>query len=109
MNYKVETISVFDKQAKRLAKKYRSLKDELITLVTSLSKHPTQGTSLGNGFYKVRISIGSKGKGKSGGARIITYVKIELETVYLVAMYDKSEMGSISEKELNALFIQIPN
>jgi mRNA-degrading endonuclease YafQ of YafQ-DinJ toxin-antitoxin module len=53
MNYKVETISVFDKQAKRLAKKYRSLKDELITLVTSLFKHPTQGTSLGNGFYKV--------------------------------------------------------
>jgi hypothetical protein len=64
MNYKVETISVFDKQAKRLAKKYRSLKDELTTLVTSLSKEPMQGTSLGNGFYKIRISIGSKGKGK---------------------------------------------
>jgi hypothetical protein len=77
-------------------------------LVTSLSKHPTQGNSLGNVFF-CKKSIESKGNGKSGGARIITYVKIELETVYLVAMYDKSEMGSISEKGLNALFIQIPN
>jgi len=74
MSYKVETISVFDKQARRLAKKYRSLKNELTALVTSLSNDPIQGTSLGNGFYKIRISIGSKGKGKSGGARIITYV-----------------------------------
>ena len=61
MNYKVETISVFDKPAKRLAKKYRSLKDELITLVTSLSKHPTQGTSLGDVFFaKNRLDLKAK-------------------------------------------------
>ena len=109
MNYKVETISVFDKQAKRLAKKYRSLKDDLTNLVTSLSMSPMQGTALGNGFYNIRIAIESKGKDKSGGARIITYVKVEFECVYLLAMYDKSEMGSITQKELNALFGQIPD
>jgi hypothetical protein len=68
-----------------------------------------QGKALGNGFYKIRIAIESKGKDKSGGARIITYVKVEFECVYLLAMYDKSEMGSITQKELNALFGQIPD
>jgi hypothetical protein len=108
MNYRVDTILLFDKQAKRLSKKYPSLKNDLIALVDSLSQEPLQGTSLGNNFYKIQLAITAKGKGKSGGTRIITYVKVIDTTVYLSAIYDKGEKSSISEIELKSIFKTIP-
>ncbi len=108
MNYKVESIPLFDKQAKRLAKKYPSLKNDLTLLIKNLADDPEQGIALGNGFFKIRISISSKGKGKSGGARIITYVKIIAATVFLTSIYDKGEKSSISNKELIQIFKALP-
>lgn len=107
MNYKILTISIFDKQAKRLAKKYPSLKSDLLELATSLSENPEQGDALGNNFFKVRMAIKSKNKGKSGGARIITYVKIIDTTVFLTTIYDKSEYDTISTEALEDLFMLI--
>lgn len=95
---------LFDKQAKKLAKKYPSLKHDLAELLESLADKPDQGTALGNNFYKIRLAIASKAKGKSGGARVITYVKIAVTTVYLTAIYDKSEKSTISDKELELIF-----
>jgi mRNA-degrading endonuclease RelE of RelBE toxin-antitoxin system len=103
MSYKVKTISVFDKQAKRLVKKYSSLKSELLFLFNELKTNPEKGISLGNNCYKIRISIASKNSGKSGGARIITHVVVTESTVYFLAIYDKSEVGNISKKELLSL------
>jgi hypothetical protein len=108
MNYKVETIFVFDKQAKRLSKKYPSLKKDLSELIDSLASKPEQGKSLGNNFYKIRLAIGSKSKGKSGGARIIAYIKITATIVYLTSIYDKSEKSTITDKELAIIFKLIP-
>ncbi len=108
MSYKVDSIPLFDTQAKRLAKKYPSLKNDLAILIKKLAVDPEQGTSLGNGFFKIRIAIASKGKGKSGGARIITYVKIIATTVFLSSIYDKSEKASISDKELKQIFKALP-
>lgn len=104
MNYKVESIPIFDRQAKRLAKKYPSLKTDLTVLIKKLAVEPEHGTALGNGFFKIRIAIASKGKGKSGGARIITYVKIVATTVFLASIYDKGEKSAISDKELQQIF-----
>ncbi len=104
MNYRVSSIPLFDKQAKRLSRKYRSLKSDLAILIKSLENHPQQGIALGNNFYKIRLSISSKGKGRSGGARIITYVKIVISTVYLTSIYDKSEKTTITDKELEQIF-----
>ncbi len=103
MRYTVKTIASFEKEAKRLAKKYSSLKSDLCQLVISLQEKPTQDASLGNGFYKIRLQITSKGRGKSGGARVITFVLIKDETVYLAAIYDKSDQISISDMELKWL------
>jgi hypothetical protein len=64
--------------------------------------------ALANNFYKVRLAIASKGKGKSGGARVITYVKIIQTTIYLASIYDKSEKSTITEKELQEIFNHIP-
>jgi hypothetical protein len=69
---------------------------------------PVQGSPLSNGFYKIRLAIKSKGKGKRGGARVITHFKIVAETVYLVSIYDKSEKSTISDDELNQLYSEIP-
>lgn len=108
MNYEVVTIAVFDKQAKRLAKKYTSLKSDLSTLIESLSEDPKQGKALGNDFYKIRLAIAAKGKGKSGGARVITFVKVADTVVYLSSIYDKSEKSTITDKELEEIFKLIP-
>jgi mRNA-degrading endonuclease RelE of RelBE toxin-antitoxin system len=76
MSFNVRTLPNFEKEAKRLAKKFPSLKKDLLLLIESLEITPKQGEPLGNDFYKVRLAIASKGKGKSGGGRVITCVKI---------------------------------
>lgn len=74
MSYKVIPSDEFEKEAKRLSKKYKSLKNEFIELVEKLIQNPTLGTPLGKNAFKIRISIKSKNIGKSGGGRIITYI-----------------------------------
>jgi hypothetical protein len=108
MSYKVSSIPLFDKQAKRLAKKYPSLKNDLAELIESLTHKPKQGKPLGNNFYKIRLAIASKGKGKSGGARVITYLKIVESSVFLASIYDKSAKSTITNKELELIFKLIP-
>lgn len=107
MNYSVITIHTFDKQAKRLLKKYPSLKNELKELINSLELNPTQGSPLGNNTFKIRVSIASKGKGKSGGARVITHLYIQETTVILLTIFDKAEQSNITEKEISFLLNQI--
>lgn len=103
MNYSVETIPNFDKEFKKLAKKYPSLKKEVIELGNLLTEEPTKGTAIGKNCYKIRLSIKSKGKGKSGGARAITCVVAVDERVLLLSIYDKSEQANIPDKLLDQL------
>jgi len=100
MNYNVKNFPRFDRELKRLAKKYPSLKDEYEALIEDLEKNHEIGTPLGNNLYKIRLAIASKGKGKSGGARVITYLKTEQSDVYLLSIYDKGERVTISDKEI---------
>lgn len=100
MPFKIEATPQFLTEAKKLAKKYHSLKNDIAALATQLAINPGMGTSLGNNIYKIRMSITSKGKGKSGGARIITCVKIIDGIVFLVSIYDKSEQANINDKEI---------
>ena len=100
MSYSVLTTSDFKRDSKRLIKKYKSLKSEILKLIISLEQDPKQGISLGNDCYKIRLAIKSKGKGKSGGARIITCVKVLDNLVFLLSIYNKSEFENISDKEL---------
>jgi mRNA-degrading endonuclease RelE of RelBE toxin-antitoxin system len=108
MKFNVITIPPFDKQLKRLAKKYPSLKDEFANLVHLLKVEPRQGVSLSNDCYKIRIAIKSKGKGKAGGARVVTHLQVSEKSVFLLAIYDKSEQEIITDKEVKYLlsFIQ---
>ncbi len=109
MKFEVSTIPNFDRQFKKLAKKFPSLKVDIYNLAISLSQNPEQGNALGNDCYEVRMAIQSKGKGKSGGARVITCLQVIATKVYLLSIYDKSEKESISDKDLSELLEQIPN
>lgn len=118
MNCRIIVVDDFKRDAKKLLKKYLSLKDELAAFQEQLLQNPRMGTLIHENVYKIRLSVKSKGKGKSGGLRIITYV-LEIEIlieedsteqeiiVYLVAIYDKSDMDNISDKDLKNLIDDI--
>ena len=107
MSYQVETIAYFDRRLKNLRKKYTSLLDDVNGLAEQLAELPQLGTPLGHGCYKIRLAVTSKNRGKSGGARVITYVRVIGETVFLLDIYDKSEQTSISDQQVLALLARL--
>lgn len=100
MNYKIVTTTDFEQELKRLSRKHTSLVKDFSAFLDHLELNPQQGAPLGNNCYKIRLAISSKAQGKSGGARIITYVTVVKEIVYLIGIYDKSVKETISNKEL---------
>jgi len=103
MSYSIVAIPNFKRDLKKLSKKFPSLKDDFANFIEILELNPKQGTSLGNNCYKIRMAIASKGKGKSGGSRIVTYVIDSESLIYLLSIYDKSDKENISNKELKEL------
>lgn len=113
MKVTVRITKMFKIAAKPLIKKYPSLQKDLLKLEAELINRPTLGTSLGHDAYKIRLKISSKGKGKSGGARVISLVETTLiseiytteeqVTVNLITIYDKADTATISDKELKEL------
>ena len=98
MSFEIQTTSYFDAEAKRLAKRHRSFIDDLQELRDNLLKNPYQGTELSPGIRKVRLAINSKGRGKSGGARVITFTYLVNEkdgVVVLLLLYDKADASNI--------------
>jgi hypothetical protein len=103
MSFNVYTTEFFDKELKSLSKKYPSIRNDYKVLTESLKEEPKQGQSLGKDCYKIRMAITSKGKGKSGGSRVITCLKVLADSVFLLSIYDKGDKESISDKEIDEL------
>ena len=106
MNYNLKVLKTFEKAAKPLLKKYPSFKEDMITLFEEMKLNPICGVSLGGGFRKIRVAIASKNKGKSGGARVISYnvvVSIIDTDVFLVTIYDKESTDTITKEEIQLL------
>jgi len=110
----------FKAELKPLLKKYHSLSKDLLRLEAELIENPKLGSPLGKDAFKIRLKITSKGKGKSGGARVITLVESAVIgiteqtspqeiTVNLLSIYDKSEMANITDKELKDLLKSFSN
>jgi len=102
----------FERDARRALKKFGSLRQELAELMAALVLNPQMGTPLGNRCYKIRLAVRSKGQGKRGGMRVITYVLLQLapdnnDVVYLASLYDKSDRDTVSDAELKALVASI--
>ncbi|MBR6167512.1 MAG: addiction module toxin RelE [Paludibacteraceae bacterium] len=106
MTYDFRPSPDFERQAKKLAKHYPSFKKDLLLLLESLKADPWQGVDLGNGIRKVRMTISSKGRDKSGGARVITMnvnVDVEKMIIALLYIYDKAEMANVSDQFLQQI------
>lgn len=103
MSYKVLTSTPYDRHLKAIAKKHRSIQKDVEVLYDDLEENPHQGVLIGENIYKIRLAISSKGRGKSGGARIITYIVDRKERVILVDIFDKSEEENISHKTIQEI------
>ena len=100
MSYNVIPTSYFKKLFKKLAKKYPSIKNELQDLINTLQENPKTGIDLGHGIHKIRMAIASKGKGKSGGSRVISFLVTDDQEVYLVHIYDKGELDNLTKEQI---------
>jgi len=101
MNWAIDFTTEFSKGAKVLKKRYKSFLDDLENFKNSILMNPFQGSELAPGIRKVRMSIKSKGKGKSGGARVITltyYISETAGKVHFLLIYDKSDADTIDVK-----------
>ena len=110
MNCKIDTTPDFARDLKQLAKRYPSMKDDYRDFLDALRKSPLMGEPLGKHLRKVRFPIASKAKGKSGGARVITYNVQQTESdinITLMSIYDKSEIGNVSDTYLRQLVKEI--
>lgn len=107
MNVKFKYLSEFKRLAKDLRKKYKSFKDDYDLFLDELERNPFGGEPLGHHTYKNRMAIASKGKGKSGGARVITYnIQIIADdeiVITLMTIYDKSDIANVSDAYLRSL------
>jgi len=97
MKFQVKTTPDFEKSLKKIAKKHKSILQDFSILIDKLENEPKLGIPLGHNLYKIRLNITSFNKGKSGGARVITYVKVVSKTIFLVEVYLKSEYTSVDE------------
>ena len=103
MSYEVILTNHFRKKAKRLLKKYAHLKTELAHLGGQLKENPSFATSVGNGVYKIYLSVTSKNKEKFGGARVTSFVRVVGETVFFLSIYNKVGKDNISNEEIEEL------
>jgi mRNA-degrading endonuclease RelE of RelBE toxin-antitoxin system len=107
MSFEIVVTERFSRAAKALKKRYRSFEQDLGLLIESLEKQPVQGIEIRPNCYKIRIAISSKGKGKSAGARVITYIEVQDKKVFMLLIYDKSDRVSITDAELDEILKEI--
>lgn len=103
---KIRNSGYFGRRAKKLVKKSRSLAGELQMLNKQLIENSRLGTDLDDNIFKIRLASESKGKGKSGGFRVITYLLEETEEdniIHLITIYDKAEIADIPKNVLKEI------
>jgi hypothetical protein len=71
-------------------------------MLSLLQDNPNLGVPLGNNTFKIRLAVKSKGKGKSGGMRVITYTATA-DLIVLLSIYNKGEQSSIQDTEIMEL------
>ncbi len=106
MRYNIHSADTFTKELKQLSKRYPSIIKDVRILSAQLLSNPLLGESLGGGLRKIRMAITSKGKGKSGGARVITYtavVSVEETDITFLTIYDKADISTLSDSKLKEL------
>jgi mRNA-degrading endonuclease RelE of RelBE toxin-antitoxin system len=103
MNYKVKILETAKKDIKKLYKRYKKIKYDILNLVEKLEKNPKDGVHLGKNFYKIRIKNNDNKKGKSGGYRVIYCLIDENNEVWILKVYSKSDIDNIPNEYIFSL------
>lgn len=109
MSYRIVPTDNFSRELKRLSKKYPSLKQKIKDFSNELLGNPKTGIPIGHNCYKVRVSTPDKPGGKSKGFRIITYVVFTKEIIFLLSVYDKSEITTLKDREIKRIIKELDN
>ena len=105
---KIRISDEFKTAYKRLKKKHKSLEADFEALLLSLQKNPYQGVEIHENIWKIRLNITSKGRGKSGGARVIVRIRIVMDELQLLYIYDKADLGNVSDSYLREILKRMP-
>ena len=105
---KIRISDEFKTAYKRLKKKPKSLEADFEALLLSLQKNPFQGVEIHENIWKIRLNITSKGRGKSGGARVIVRIRIVMDELQLLYIYDKADWGNVSDSYLRDILKRMP-
>jgi len=103
---KFKTVPLFDKELKKLSKKYNSIKKDILSFTNNFNNIHATAINIKTNLYKIRVNNSNKNRGKRAGYRIYYYVKVE-DTVYLLTIYDKSEKESINENILDKFISEL--
>ena len=103
MSYEVKILKTAQKDVKKLYRKYKNIKNDLLSLIEILESNPKRGIHLGKNFYKIRIKNSDNSKGKSGGYRVIYYLLNENNEVWILKVYSKSDIDNISDEYIFSL------
>ena len=98
MSFEIFRSDEFTVALKKLAKRHKSLADDYARFLEDLKQNPFQGVEIAPNIRKVRLAISSKGRGKSGGARVITYNLLVSEhdgVIYLLLIDDKADASNV--------------
>lgn len=107
MPYNILTIPEFDKNIKKLSKRYKLIKNDLLSLIESLQKNPKEGVHLFGNCYKIRLANSSVPTGKSKGFRVITYYIDDKNNLYLLSIYSKSDQENLKDENIAELLKSI--
>ncbi len=106
MNYEIVAIDEFQKDVKKLYKKYKHIKNDILELINTLELNHDIGINLGENLYKIRVKNSDTG-GKSGGYRVIYYAKLQNNKIYLMSMYSKTQQENIDMSKLKILLKKV--
>jgi len=106
MSYEVRVVDEFKKDVKKLFKKYRSIKTDILDLIEKLEEDYTIGIDLGSNLYKIRVKNSDIG-GKSGGYRVIYYTRLINDRIYLLTIFSKTQKENIDVKSLKPIVDKI--
>ena len=104
---RVRTSEEFRIAYKRLKKRHKSLQQDFERLLVSLLDNPIQGVEIEDNVRKIRLAITSKGRGKSGGARVIIRVRLIADELQLLYIYDKADYENVSDAFLRDVMKRI--
>jgi mRNA-degrading endonuclease RelE of RelBE toxin-antitoxin system len=104
----IEITPRFKKDLRDLAKRYRSIRSDLQPLIEQLQAGETIGDRIAGVKYevfKVRLKNSNIQKGKSGGYRVVYYLKTTT-TIILATIYSKSDYSDVSNEVIEDAIAQ---